>query len=298
MLFTIIIPTYNRAYLILDTLISIKNQTFTDFELIIVDDGSTDNTKEIVENYIFNNKLKNWHYYQKVNGERGAARNYGVTKANGQWITFLDSDDVFYINHLFLASVFISKNSNIQVFHSAYEFRNQKNELIRKVGYPKNENLNDSILKGNLFSCFGVFLKSTIFNELQFEEERALSGSEDWLLWLRVSARYKINFQTQVSGCMIQHDERSVLNFNENTLLSRTNLLVDKLISDEVFIKKYGKNAVNKIHGHMLTYSALHMLLLGNKRKAIALFFMGLKFSPSELLKTRTLAFLKHLFLM
>jgi glycosyltransferase involved in cell wall biosynthesis len=296
MLFSIIIPTYNRAHLISDTLNSVKNQSFTDFELIIVDDGSTDNTRIVVENYISNNQLKNWHFYSKINGERGAARNFGLNKAIGKWITFLDSDDLFYPNHLYLASNFISKHKDVNVFHSAYEFRNQKNELIRKVVYPHNDNLNQAILNGNVFSCFGMFLKSDVFNELCFEENRNLSGSEDWLLWLKVSARYKIYFQSQISGCMVQHDERSVLNFIDDQLLSRTNLLVAQLNHDEFFFNKYGRTVIRKIHGHMFTYSALHLLLSSNKSKAIKLFFKGLRLSPSELLKIRTLAFLKYLF--
>jgi glycosyltransferase involved in cell wall biosynthesis len=296
MLFSIIIPTYNRAHLISDTLNSVKNQSFTDFELIIVDDGSTDNTRIVVENYISNNQLKNWHFYSKINGERGAARNFGLNKAIGKWITFLDSDDLFYPNHLYLASNFISKHKDVNVFHSAYEFRNQKNELIRKVVYPNNINLNQAILNGNVFSCFGMFLKSDVFNELCFEENRNLSGSEDWLLWLKVSARYKIYFQSQISGCMVQHDERSVLNFIDDQLLSRTNLLVAQLNHDEFFFNKYGRTVIRKIHGHMFTYSALHLLLSSNKSKAIKLFFKGLRLSPSELLKIRTLAFLKYLF--
>ena len=100
MLFSIIIPTYNRAHLILKTLESVKNQSFVDYELIIVDDGSSDNTKEVVNKFILDNKLSNWHYFNKVNGERGAARNYGIEKATGLYVTFLDSDDLIYSNHL------------------------------------------------------------------------------------------------------------------------------------------------------------------------------------------------------
>ncbi|MBC7694089.1 MAG: glycosyltransferase family 2 protein [Burkholderiales bacterium] len=295
--FSIIIPTYNRSHIILNTLISVINLSNKNYEVIIIDDGSADDTKKVVLHFIKLYTLTNFFYFFIKNSERGAARNYGTKRASGEWITFLDSDDLFYPNHLDLASDFIFKNTNVSVFHSAYEFRNQKNEVIRKVIYPKNGNLNDAILKGNVFSCFGMFLKSTIFNELKFEECRELSGSEDWLLWLKVSARYKIHFQSQVSGCMVQHDERSVLSFNEDKLLSRTNLLVNKLSEDKVFVERYGEKVINKIYGHMLTYSSLHLLLSINKYKAIKLFFKGLRYSPIELLKIRTLAILKHLVL-
>ena len=70
MVFSIIIPTYNRAHLILDTLNSIRNQSFIDYELIIIDDGSTDNTKEVVANYIVECGFKNWYYYYKTNGRQ------------------------------------------------------------------------------------------------------------------------------------------------------------------------------------------------------------------------------------
>ena len=296
-LFSIIIPVYNRAHIVLKTLESVNEQTFKSYELIIVDDGSTDNLKVVFDNYVSQNKITNWFYYDKVNGERAAARNYGISKSRGIFITFLDSDDVFYPDHLSLASDFILQNEEISVFHTAYEFRNQKNELIRKVIYPKNGDLNTAILKGNLLSCFGIFLKSDIFNELRFEENRELSGSEDWLLWLEVSARYKIHFQSQISGCMILHDGRSVLSFNEVKLLTRTSLIVNKLNDDKMFVKIHGPKIINRIHGHMLTYSALHLLLSGNKRNAIKLFIKGLKHSPFELFKIRTLAVLKYLFL-
>jgi glycosyltransferase involved in cell wall biosynthesis len=296
-LFSIIIPTYNRAHLILDTLNSVENQDFTDFELIIVDDGSKDNTKEIVDRYIKDKELKNWRYYYKTNGERGAARNFGIEKAKGQWITFLDSDDILYKNHLTVASEFISINNDITVFHSAYEYRNQKHKFIRKVNYPNNQNLNKAILKGNLFSCFGMFLKSDILKDLKFEEERELSGTEDWLLWLKIVARYKIHFQSQISGCMIHHDERSVLNFNEDKLFTRSNLLVNKLNEDKVFTEKFGEKSIRKIYAHMLTYSALHVLLSNNKQSAMKLFFKGLKYSSSEFFKMRTLAIFKYLLL-
>jgi glycosyltransferase involved in cell wall biosynthesis len=297
MLFSIIIPTYNRAHLILNTLDSVTKQNFSDFELIIVDDGSTDDTREIIEKYIQGNELKNCHYFYKTNGERGAARNYGITKANGQWITFLDSDDIFYNNHLSIASEFIFKNVEITVFHSAYEFRNQKHKLIRKVNYPKSGNINDAVLKGNLLSCFGIFIKKHVLNELKFNEDRNLSGSEDWLLWLKIAARYKIDFQSQITGCMIQHDERSVLNFSEDKLLSRYNLLVNKLNEDKIFIEKFGEKAIRKIYAHMLTYSALHVLLSNKKKSAMKLFFKGLKYSTSEFFKMRTLAIFKYLLL-
>lgn len=295
MFFSIIIPTYNRASLILNTLNSIKNQNYQDYEVIIIDDGSSDDTKIVVEEYIKENSLLNWYYFFKLNGERGAARNYGVTKAKGEWITFLDSDDLFYPNHLTIASAFISTISEIYIFHSAHEYINDRGDVIRTVKYPKNGDLNTAILKGNILSCFGMFIKYDMFNKFRFDENRVLSGSEDWLLWLRISAQYKIYLQPKISGCMVQHNERSVLSFKENELVNRTNLLKTKLLEDAVFKKRFSSNQIKCIFGHMLTYTALHLVLSNKKREGVIYFIKGLLNNPSELFTRRTAVFLYKL---
>ena len=297
MLFSIIIPTYNRAHLIQNTLLSVLNQEFEDYEVIIIDDGSKDKTQLAVENFIKHNNLLNWNYYYKENGERGAARNYGITKATGEWITFLDSDDLYYHHHLSLASEFISKNDEISVFHSAYEFRNQKDQLLRKVSYPKNNDLNQSVLKGNVFSCFGMFVKKEVLRNCKFSDERTLSGTEDWLLWLQLSARYKIHLQPKVSGCMIQHNGRSVLGFSIDQMLARTNLLILYLDNDTEFESIYGKRVIKRIHAHMMTYIALHLVIMGQKQISIKYFMKGISMSVSELFSRRALAFFKYLFI-
>ena len=94
--FSIIIPTYNRAHVIMRPIDSVLRQTFEDWELIIVDDGSTDDTKSIIESY-HDNRIR---YVWQENQERSAARNHGIALAKGEWICFLDSDDDYYPNHL------------------------------------------------------------------------------------------------------------------------------------------------------------------------------------------------------
>jgi glycosyltransferase involved in cell wall biosynthesis len=94
--FSIIIPTYNRACIIRRPIDSIIAQTFTDWELIIVDDGSTDHTQEIVDSYN-DSRIK---YIWQENQERSAARNHGITLATGIWLCFQDSDDEYLPEHL------------------------------------------------------------------------------------------------------------------------------------------------------------------------------------------------------
>jgi glycosyltransferase involved in cell wall biosynthesis len=87
---SIILPTYNRAQLICEAIDSILNQTYQDFQIIVVDDGSTDNTAEVLKSYI--PKIR---YIQQENKGPGDARNRGIEDAKGKYIAFLDSDDIW-----------------------------------------------------------------------------------------------------------------------------------------------------------------------------------------------------------
>jgi len=89
--FSVVIPTFNRADLIATTVRSIQTQTFSDYEIIIVDDGSTDNTQNVVAEL----KLGQLHYLKTENKERGHARNQGLRFAKGEFVVFLDSDDLW-----------------------------------------------------------------------------------------------------------------------------------------------------------------------------------------------------------
>ena len=94
--FSVVIPTYNRAHLIKKTIESVRQQTFSNWELIVVDDGSTDNTKEVVLS-IDDERI---HYVYQNNAERGVARNNGFHHSKGRYICFLDSDDYYEKDHL------------------------------------------------------------------------------------------------------------------------------------------------------------------------------------------------------
>ena len=101
-----IIPTYNRSNFIAAAIKSVLNQTYTNWELFIIDDGSTDNTKEVVSNF---NDPRILYKYQN-NQERSAARNNGIKIAKGEWICFLDSDDAYKKHHLETFNLFIESN--------------------------------------------------------------------------------------------------------------------------------------------------------------------------------------------
>ena len=136
--FSVILPTHNRATFIGQAIDSILLQSFTNFELIIIDDGSTDNTKEVVS--AFNDKRIFYHYQE--NQERSIARNNGIKKAQGQYICFLDSDDYYLPNHLAVLYENI-KNHNypVALFHTyqTYKVNGQEKDMQFYDDYKNSE---------------------------------------------------------------------------------------------------------------------------------------------------------------
>jgi len=115
LLISVIIPTYNRAYLIANAINSVKAQTYANIQLIVVDDGSVDNTKEIVETFL------GIEYYKKVNGGQGSARNHGMQYVKGKYIATLDSDDQWYPEFLEEQLVYLEKDGLDFTFTNWYQ---------------------------------------------------------------------------------------------------------------------------------------------------------------------------------
>lgn len=267
--FSVIIPTYNRADFIGQTIKSVLNQDFENFELIVVDDGSTDNTAEVVDK-ISDNRIR---YYKKENAERGAARNFGGKKAKGIYITFLDSDDLFYKNHLRVAYDYILENSEVYILFQQYEFL-KDNGAVKLLFTPTQNPINQELVEnGNFMSCHGVFVKKDTFLENQFNENWELSGSEDYELWLRLAARFPILYSSNVTSALVEHETRSVKSMNAYKLIKRKKLMLHYLRSDIPFMKKYG-TLFHFIEANSYLYIALHLSILEKKSRLISLEFI------------------------
>lgn len=291
LLFSIIIPTYNRAEFIKKTIESILKQDYDNFEIIIVDDGSKDNTEEVIS-AIQSDKIK---YFKKENGERGAARNYGIARAKGDYITFLDSDDLLYQNHFSTALKMVEQNTNCEIFHLAYEMRNANGKLLfQQNKFPKTAN--KKLITGNHLSCIGVFVRQDIIKTVNFNEDRALSGTEDWELWMRLASRYTIYANITITACMINHESRSVLNIDEEKIVKRINLAFSYLEQDEEFIKTYKKD-LPKMKAHLWLYVALHLVLSKNKKRGFYYLKKALSFYFPIIFNKKTLVVLAKMVL-
>jgi len=287
--FSVVIPTYNRAWFIKKAIESVLAQSFQDFEIIVVDDGSTDDTESVVSG-IASNKI---HYHKKNNAERAAARNFGAKKASGEYINFLDSDDILYANHLQEAYEFYKAHSGIEIFHLGYDVKDEDGRVLRKVDNIKS--INDQIVSGNLLSCNGVFVRKEEILKNPFNEDRSLSSLEDWELWIRMSARYTFKHTNVITSTVIQHEERSVMTPDVQKIIQKVESLVNYILQDEVNKKYFGKK-INKAVASAWTYTALHLAIANhNKKQILTYLWKGLTTYPGEVFKKRFLVILKKI---
>ncbi len=233
--FSIVVPTYNRGHLIAKTIESILQQEFEEYEVIIVDDGSKDNTEEVVRKF----KDPRIQYHKKENAERGVARNYGAARSKGLYINFFDSDDRMYPNHLDVANKLLSRTGEIEFFHLGYDYKLEDDTLLKQVNN-FDEGIKDALLFDNLLSCNCVFLRKDIVKEFTFVEDRALASSEDWELWIRIVSRFRIYFSNEITSSVINHDQRSLRNITAEKVVTRDLLLIEKLKQDSVVMRNYG----------------------------------------------------------
>lgn len=269
--FSVIIPTYNRAHLILATLESIRLQTFQDFEVIIVDDGSTDHSTEVINNYIAQYQLENqWYYFKKENAERGVARNFGTLKARGKYINWFDSDDIAYSIHLQVAFDFFNQNP-ATICHFGFDFKNQEGIIIETINNLPTI-LNKKFIEGNCLSCNNVFVKIDVAQENLFNEDRVISASEDYELWLRLAAQFEVRHSNIVTSSIVCHPQRSVTAMTDSSkLIDRFTGFIKYTTENEKIVQFLGAKLG---YFKMKNYLLLAVELAANNHKKDAIHFL------------------------
>lgn len=285
--FSIIIPTYNRASFIGNALNSLLTQSFQDFEIIVVDDGSVDETQSVVSE-CNNDKIK---YYKIENVERGGARNYGAKKAEGVFINFIDSDDQVYPHHLEVAHALCNNNQGITIFHLAYDVKDENLKTLKTVSNLRN--INKNIVKGNVLSCNGVFIKRADFLNNPFKEDRELSSLEDWELWIRMSSRYTFFNSNVVTSTILHHNSRSVLHPDIERIEKKAHSFI-RHVSQDAINKRYYGDELKKAIASVNTYTSLHILMAnGSRRDALKYLMRGINHNIMEIFRVRFLVILK-----
>jgi glycosyltransferase involved in cell wall biosynthesis len=175
-LVSIIVPCYNYGHFLAETLTSVKNQTILNWECIIIDNGSTDNTKEVVKEFIEGDNR--FLYIYSENKGVSAARNLGIRNANGKYILPLDADDKIGENYLKDGIAVLENKPDIKVVYCDVELFGEVN---RKWVLP-NHTLRQLLIENTIF-CSGIYRKAD-FEKTTGYDDTMLEGLEDWDFWI------------------------------------------------------------------------------------------------------------------
>lgn len=202
MLVSIIIATYNRNALLLETVKSILNQTYPDFELIIVSDGLL-GIEEALKEKIADSRLR--YYEIEHHGRPAVPRNFGINKARGKYIAFCDDDDIWLPDKLMTQTEYLNQYTDVGLVFCAFKIQSSGKEHNNKIIGPKTKILSqycyDRLLRYNFITSSSVMVRSSVLNDIGvFDEDPNMAAVEDWDLWLRICASYKIAFIPEVLG--------------------------------------------------------------------------------------------------
>lgn len=211
---SVIVPAYNVSKYIQEALISLEKQTFSDFEVLIVDDGSTDDTAAVVQK--FTRRDSRFKLLQKANGGLSSARNYGISHAQGEYIALLDGDDVYHKDKLATHVARLYSRADVGVVYSASRtIRDDgKSTFITLSGKPVYPNPLLALLCKNFVGhgSNAVFRRCLISEVGGFNE--SLRSWEDVDLWLRIAATQKWRFYREKRVLCYYRVRPSGLSFN------------------------------------------------------------------------------------
>lgn len=239
--FSVVIPLYNKENWIEHTLNSVLNQTFDDYEIIIVNDGSTDRSQEIVMQFT-NAKIK---YFSKENQGVSVARNFGIEKATANYIAFLDADDLWFSNHLAHLRALIEKHPNTGIYASRYQliFKNQSIYIPQFKGIPLDysgivADYFKSSLHYAIATSSSVAVSKEIFKTVGFFDT-SVSAGEDTDMWIRIALKYPVIIGESITASYVHSVKNSL---SKKSILQKKIKAFDFYREDELrnpSLKKY-----------------------------------------------------------
>ncbi len=255
--FTVVIPTFNRGDLILKTVNTVLAQTYAHFEIIIVDDCSTDNTADILEPLVKAEKIR--YIKHASNRERSEARNTGMGKAKGEFLTFLDSDDLMHPTNLQDAATYLKASPQSKFFHNLRQLVDPDGAVLHRYEVPSLDNPSHAITGGNFLGCAGVFIHREIFERYRFDPK--LNVGEDWDFWLRVIAVYTPGRINEFNSSVVHHGQRSTSRVDLKHLRNQYAYLAAKLANEPDLNLVYGKYLKRFESGSLLYISTVANLM-------------------------------------
>ena len=233
--FSIIIPCYNQAKYLKECVDSVSAQKFSDFEILLIDDGSPDNTREVaLELSKVENRLQ---YLYKPNGGLSSARNYGIKHAKGEYLVFLDSDDS--LKKEFLESSFAKLSADSDIIITGYNYFNDSKSISHTVLFDESFSFKN-IISGNICPPVAIALKKSFLSIIGVFDVslQSSTGTEDWDMWIRffkADAKLSIINQDLANYRVNEHSmsRNAVRMYNALKTVAERAVLKDNRLSNE-----------------------------------------------------------------
>ena len=247
---SVIIPTYNCVKFLSEAIESVIKQSYQDFEIIVVDDGSADSTKNIMDQYLqkYGPKIK---YIYQDNSGLACARNTGIKIARGQYIALLDADDKWLPERLSEGVKLMESDNRIGLVHTNITVISENGRIIRipkrKTRYLSGMIFEHIFLRNADIACPTVLLKKQAIDKVgMFDENLARLGCEDRELWLRISQYYKIGYINKELA--YYRDRISSMSKNTQKMLEARYYVVNKFFPENIKINRLRNKALANIH--------------------------------------------------
>ena len=286
---SVIIPTYNRQDIVSKAVRSVLNQTERDLEVIVVDDGSTDNTRAVIEN-LADARI---NYFYKTNGGPASARNFGLSRAGGQYVAFLDHDDLWPENYLEVMLSHLENNAEFGVVYSPITVVYPDGRKVKSYKRPfgKSGRLTQDLFKKSFVWTSAALIRKSVLENFWYDESLNRSY-EDSDFFLRLSTRTQFLFVEDVEAVKTVHSSNlSALAGIQPTRILVLERFYFRLGGDKLVPAKIARRKIS----HACRKVAEERHREGHRTAAITLYKRAIKYWPFDL--RLYIGFLKALFL-
>lgn len=251
---SVIVPTYNRAHLIGDSIKSVLAQTYSDFELVIVDDGSKDNTAEVIAAF----SDPRIRYIYQPNRGRSNARNHALSLATGKYITFLDSDDLYCPDKIKLQVDYLDSHPGVGMVYTSAHCINEEGEMLAHKYIASVSGL----IYGSIafFTPVTITLPTVMTYKAVMDHvggfDEGLHRFEDTDMWRRISKSFRIEAMPDFTCLLRTHDDNSLLNQDpeqiEIALGYYSTKILDEDVEYDLAIRRKGLAGLYRYYGYAL----------------------------------------------
>jgi len=279
---SVVIPTYNREKLVIEAIKSAINQTYRPLEIIIIDDGSSDNTSSKVEILISKTKVSNcsFKYIKQLNKGGNSARNVGVKNSQGKYIAFLDSDDLWLPKKLEMQIKLMNIKSEIGAIYCGVKEYDSDTKIMseEKREFKQGSILKELLIKDITAPTSTFMIKKKVFKHTGLFDE-SLNARQDWDMWIRIAEKYEIHaVEKNLSVLRLHRGTRTASNpLNEIESYKKIRIKYKKQLNNLNYIKRREAKAnflkrIGRIYHHYKI----------SKIKAIRNLFMSIILYPLD----------------